>query len=96
MQDKVDSEDVTEDLIERYLYTAGQPSPDLIIRTGGEQRLSNFLLWQSAYAEFYWTSVLWPDFDDAEFARALESYSERTRRYGHAESESVPGSFGDR
>jgi undecaprenyl diphosphate synthase len=96
MQDKVDSEDVTEDLLERYLYTAGQPSPDLIIRTGGEQRLSNFLLWQSAYAEFYWTSVLWPDFDGAEFSRALESYSERTRRYGHTESESVSGSFGDR
>lgn len=97
MQDKVDSEDVTEDLLEQYLYTAGQPAPDLIIRTGGEQRLSNFLLWQSAYAEFYWTPVLWPDFDEAEFAKALQSFSERTRRYGRAESQSgVPGTFGDR
>ena len=96
MQDKVDSEDVTEDLLEQYLYTVGQPPPDLIIRTGGEQRLSNFLLWQSAYAEFYWTPVLWPDFDEAEFALALQSFSERTRRYGRAESQSgVPGSLGD-
>ncbi len=97
MQDKVDSEDVTEDLLEQYLYTAGQPPPDLIIRTGGEQRLSNFLLWQSAYAEFYWTPVLWPDFHEAEFTRALQSFSERTRRYGRAESQSgVPGTIGDR
>jgi undecaprenyl diphosphate synthase len=96
MQDKVDSEDVTEDLLEQYLYTAGQPAPDLIIRTGGEQRLSNFLLWQSAYAEFYWTPVLWPDFDEAELALALQSFSERTRRYGRAESQSgVPGTLGD-
>ncbi len=96
MQDKVDSEDVTEDLLEQYLYTVGQPAPDLIIRTGGEQRLSNFLLWQSAYAEFYWTPVLWPDFDEAEFARALQSFSERTRRYGRSESQSgVPGALGD-
>jgi undecaprenyl diphosphate synthase len=96
MQDKVDSEDVTEDLLEQYLYTVGQPPPDLIIRTGGEQRLSNFLLWQSAYAEFYWTPVLWPDFDEAEFALALQSFSERTRRYGRAESQSgVSGTLGD-
>lgn len=64
------------------LDTAGIPDPDLIIRTSGEQRISNFLLWQAAYAEFYFTDVLWPDFDQAEFDKALESYSKRERRMG--------------
>ena len=66
----------------RCLDTADIPDPDLIIRTSGEQRLSNFLLWQAAYAEFYFTDVLWPDFDKAEFDRALDSFSKRERRMG--------------
>lgn len=65
-----------------YLYTAGQPDPDLIIRTSGESRLSNFLLWQSAYAEIYVTGTLWPDFDKTEFLRALLDYQGRNRRFG--------------
>jgi undecaprenyl diphosphate synthase len=64
------------------LDTAGTPDPDLVIRTSGEQRLSNFLLWQCAYAEFWFTDLLWPDFDKAEFARALDAYAGRDRRYG--------------
>ena len=64
------------------LDTAGMPDPDLIIRTSGEQRISNFLLWQAAYAEFYFTDTLWPDFGKAEFDKALESYSKRERRMG--------------
>jgi undecaprenyl diphosphate synthase len=71
-----------EELFERYLWTASLPDPDLIIRTGGEMRLSNFLLWQAAYAEFWATPVLWPDFDSAELYRALVAYSMRERRYG--------------
>lgn len=66
----------------RCLDTADIPDPDLIIRTSGEQRLSNFLLWQAAYAEFYFTDVLWPDFDKAEFDKALDSFSKRERRMG--------------
>ena len=65
-----------------FLDTAGIPDPDLIIRTSGELRLSNFLLWQAAYAEFYFTDVLWPDFDRAEFDRAIESFEKRERRMG--------------
>lgn len=65
-----------------YLSTAGQPDPDLLIRTSGEQRLSNFLLWQLAYAEFYFSDVLWPDFDDKEFFRAICAYQQRNRRFG--------------
>lgn len=69
-------------LVESCLYTAGQPDVDLIIRTGGEQRVSNFLLWQGAYAEFYFTPTLWPDFTPADFDAALEEYSRRERRMG--------------
>ncbi len=74
--------EVTEELFSRQLYTAGLPDPDLIIRTGGEQRLSNFLLWQAAYAELYFTDVLWPDFNEEEIEKALDSYSRRQRRFG--------------
>ncbi len=74
--------DITEDMISETLDTAGLPEPDLLIRTGGEQRLSNFLLWQSAYTEFYFTDVLWPDFDTQHFMLALQEYSQRERRYG--------------
>ena len=71
-----------EDIFASCLDTAGIPDPDLIIRTSGELRLSNFLLWQAAYAEFYFTDVLWPDFDKAEFDKALASFSKRERRMG--------------
>lgn len=77
--------DVCEEAISRYLDTAGVPDPDLLIRTGGEERLSNFLLWQLAYSEFYFTDVPWPDFDEAELRRAIEAYGGRERRYGGIE-----------
>lgn len=73
---------VSQDLIERHLSTAGVPAPDLMIRTSGEQRISNFMLWQCAYSEFYFTDTLWPDFDRAEFHRALLDYVGRQRRFG--------------
>jgi undecaprenyl diphosphate synthase len=80
--DGVPAEQVDEALISRHLYTAGLPDPDLIIRTSGEMRISNFLTWQGAYAEFYVPSTLWPDFDKGELYRALESYNRRERRFG--------------
>ena len=73
---------VTEDLFEEYLDTKGIPAPDLLIRTSGEQRLSNFLLWQLAYSEFYFTDVYWPDFSKEELMRACEAYGKRDRRFG--------------
>ena len=75
-------EDITEDLFGRYLDTSEIPDPDLVIRTAGEMRLSNFLLWQSAYAEYYTTPVLWPDFDEEEVMKALATYASRRRRFG--------------
>ena len=71
-----------EDIFSSCLDTAGIPDPDLIVRTSGELRISNFLLWQAAYAEFYFTDVLWPDFDKAEFDKAIASFSKRERRMG--------------
>jgi short-chain Z-isoprenyl diphosphate synthase len=71
----------TED-ISKYLYTAGQPDPELLIRTSGEQRLGGFLLWQSALSEFYFCEAYWPDFRRVDFLRALRSYSVRQRRFG--------------
>ena len=82
ISDRHAPEDITEDLFRRYLHTNGIPDPDLIIRTGGEMRISNFLLWQSAYAEYYTTPVLWPDFDEAEVSKALAAYGDRQRRFG--------------
>jgi undecaprenyl diphosphate synthase len=73
---------IDEERFSGYLYSAGLPDPDLIIRTAGEARLSNFLLWQSAYSEFYFTPVYWPDFDEEEVRRALIAYSERKRNFG--------------
>ena len=73
---------VTEELFERGLYTAGIPDPDLVIRTSGEMRVSNFLLWQMAYSEFYCTDVLWPDFNRYDFLRALLDFQSRDRRFG--------------
>ncbi len=75
-------EDLDETLFSSYLYTASLPEPDLIIRSGGEMRISNFLLWQGAYSEFYFSDVLWPDFDVKELNRAIASYQKRSRRFG--------------
>ena len=74
--------ELTEELFSSYLDSAGIPDPDLLIRPGGEQRLSNFLLWQCAYAEFYYTDVLWPDFDEKELDKAIAAFQHRDRRYG--------------
>ncbi|MDE7294779.1 MAG: di-trans,poly-cis-decaprenylcistransferase, partial [Oscillospiraceae bacterium] len=74
--------DIDEKTFEQMLYTGSAPGADLIIRTGGEERISNFLLWQSAYAEFYFTDVLWPDFNEKELRRAFEEYARRDRRFG--------------
>jgi len=75
-------EKIDEKLFDSYLYTAGLPEVDLVIRTGGEFRLSNFLLWQAAYSEYYFTNVLWPDFNNKEVDQALLAYSQRQRRFG--------------
>ena len=79
---KIKPEEITLEQIGGGLYTAGQPDPDLIIRPSGEYRLSNFLIWQAAYAEFWFSDVLWPDFTEADFDQALESYQRRDRRFG--------------
>ena len=73
---------MTEEEFGGFLDTAGLPDPDLLIRTGGELRISNFLLWQVAYAELYFTPTLWPDFDDQAFMQAIEAYRSRQRRFG--------------
>ncbi|MBU1894566.1 MAG: isoprenyl transferase, partial [Candidatus Omnitrophica bacterium] len=78
----MDMSSLTEGDFSRFLYTCDLPDPDLVIRTSGEKRLSNFLLWQVAYSEFYFTDVLWPDFDVSELRKALEDYSDRERRFG--------------
>jgi undecaprenyl diphosphate synthase len=82
LADRVAPEDVTEELFASYLHTAGVPDPDLIIRTAGEMRLSNFLLWQAAYAEYWSTPTQWPDFGEEELYRALCAYGQRQRRFG--------------
>ena len=79
---ELQAEDITEELFAGYLDTAGIPDPDLLIRTSGEQRLSNYLLWQLAYSEFYFTDVPWPDFDKAELEKAVAAYQKRNRRFG--------------
>ncbi|OKH21696.1 di-trans,poly-cis-decaprenylcistransferase [Hydrococcus rivularis NIES-593] len=81
-QGAIEPEEIDEALVERHLYTCGLPSPDLLIRTSGEMRISNFLLWQMAYAEIYVTPTLWPDFDRAQFHQALSAYQQRERRFG--------------
>ena len=75
-------EEIDEAAVSGALYTAGLPDPDLVIRTGGEERLSNFLIWQSAYAEFYFSPLLWPDFGSEAFDEALLEFASRTRRFG--------------
>jgi undecaprenyl diphosphate synthase len=79
---RIDQSRISEELIQKYLYQPELPDPDLIIRTSGENRISNFLLWQSSYAEFYVTEVLWPDFGEQDLHRALFDYQQRERRYG--------------
>ena len=74
--------DLDPDQLAKYLYTSGQPDPELVIRTSGEQRLSGFLTWQSAYSEFYFCEALWPDFRRVDFLRALRDFSDRQRRFG--------------
>ncbi|MGB9674193.1 MAG: isoprenyl transferase [Anaerolineales bacterium] len=93
LQDGIKPEDVTDQLISSYLFTAGVPDPDLIIRTSGELRGSNFLIWQGAYSEWYFTPTYWPDFDKEELRKALFEYSRRERRFGGVTSndkESTP------
>ncbi|MEE9401191.1 MAG: polyprenyl diphosphate synthase [Dehalococcoidia bacterium] len=91
IKDRVPSEDITESLFSSYLYTADVPEPDLIIRTGGEMRVSNFLIWQAAYSEFYSTPMLWPDFGEKEIEKALVAYSRRERRFGGLKAEGEAG-----
>ncbi|MGD0004176.1 MAG: isoprenyl transferase [Anaerolineaceae bacterium] len=82
LRDGVKPEDVNEQLIGQYLFTAGTPDPDLIVRTSGEMRISNFLIWQGAYSEWYVTNAYWPDFDKEELRKALLDYGQRERRFG--------------
>ena len=84
---KIEAEKITEEVLESYLDTHGIPDPDLLIRTSGELRLSNYLLWQMAYTEFYFTDVLWPDFTKEELEKAILQYNKRERRYGKVKEE---------
>lgn len=84
---KIKPSEIDEEVFEGYLDTAGIPDPDFMIRTSGELRLSNYLLWQMAYTEFYFTDVAWPDFNKAELIKAIEKYNERDRRYGGVKEE---------
>ncbi len=86
IKDGIPATDINDDLVSRYLFTVGIPDPDLIIRTSGELRVSNFLIWQAAYSEWYVTPTLWPDFDKEEYRRALQTYANRDRRYGKISS----------
>jgi len=79
---KIPIEDINEELVEGFLSTAGLPEPDLIIRAGGEKRFSNFVLWQAAYSELYFSPKLWPDFDERDFQKAIDDYASRQRRFG--------------
>lgn len=80
------ADQVTEELVSQNLFTSASPDPDLIIRTSGEMRLSNFLIWQSAYSEWYATPILWPDFNKDEYQKAIEAYGQRKRRFGKLDS----------
>jgi undecaprenyl diphosphate synthase len=82
LKDGLKPEEIDKEIFESYLYTKGLPNPDLIIRTSGEMRLSNFLLWQSAYSELYFTETMWPDFGKDEFKSAIMEYQKRERRFG--------------
>ena len=82
IKEGINPEDINEDTISSHLYTAGQPDPDFIIRPSGEYRLSNYLIWQSAYAEYWFSDILWPDFGPKDLDRALQDFSHRNRRFG--------------
>ena len=82
----LDAEDITEDMIGKKLQTSGTPDPDLILRTSGEQRISNFLLWQSAYSEFYFSPKLWPEFSHSDLIEVLQNFNQRERRFGRVEA----------
>jgi undecaprenyl diphosphate synthase len=90
IKDGVGADEVTADLVTQYLFTAGVPDPDLIIRTSGELRGSNFLIWQGAYSEWYFPPVYWPDFDKDQLRLALQEFSRRERRYGRISAEQEP------
>ena len=78
----IDVKKINEDMLEKHLYTNGQPDPELVIRTGGRVRLSNFLLWQTAYSELYFTKTMWPDFTPTDLKEAIEEFGKRERRFG--------------
>ena len=88
IEDGIPASEVTEDRVSQHLYTSDLPDPDLVIRTSGEYRTSNFLIWQAAYAEYHFTPVLWPDFDADDLKRAVEDYRHRERRFGGVGSSS--------
>ena len=90
IREGISAKEITEEAISAHLGTAGIPDPDLVIRTAGEMRLSNFLIWQAAYAEYYVTDAYWPDFDRQELYKALEAYSQRKRRFGQLNSQVDP------
>lgn len=92
IRDGVKPDDVNDEMVSQYLFTAGVPDPDLIIRTSGELRVSNFLIWQGAYSEWYFSSTYWPDFNRNELIKALEEYSHRDRRYGLTAEQVNPAS----
>jgi undecaprenyl diphosphate synthase len=89
IKDGVKPEDVTDELVGQYMFTSGVPDPDLVIRTSGELRVSNFLIWQTAYSEWYITSTFWPDFGHEEYRRALEAFAQRDRRFGKVSPEEL-------
>jgi undecaprenyl diphosphate synthase len=92
LEDGIQPDQISEELVSQYLFTAGVPDPDLIIRTSGEMRISNFLIWQGAYSELYVTPTFWPDFDKDELLKAIVSFTQRDRRYGKltADCGSIP------
>jgi undecaprenyl diphosphate synthase len=91
LADGLDPDDVDEAVVDQYLYTAGTPEPDLIIRTSGECRMSNFLIWQAAFAELYFSPVFWPDFGPDQLAEAVAEYGRRERRFGHVSASLLTG-----
>jgi undecaprenyl diphosphate synthase len=95
VRDGIPPEDICEELISRYLYTGGLPDPDLIIRTSGEYRVSNFLIWQGSYSEYYYTPTYWPDFGKEHFRQALLEYSNRRRRFGKTDEQIDEEAFDD-
>jgi undecaprenyl diphosphate synthase len=92
IKDGIPAEEVTPELVSKYLFTSGIPDPDLIIRTSGELRTSNFLIWQAAYSELYVTPTFWPDFGKEEYRKALDAFSQRDRRYGAVQSKEYESS----